>query len=283
MFRTFSFRITLKLRCYLHVKIIAETVMIINGQRHKVLTYIEYRAVSGVFRTIDPPPPLHPASVSSPRTKGGGYTLAGRWGGGGEGVNISEDARHWIGLLQYNPSTGKGIINNGLATVLIRVTTRKIRTIRVMVIIGNRRDDHCMMIIFIKVMIMMVRKHACRQGHSPGSRERSCRHPGADHLKYENYRLNERDRPAIYSIDTRPVCVCEFPPLDFFWHLFALYSTLLHLPPLRLQYTVSENTGIEHRTEFRLCHWQSNSVTTRLDLIHIFNWLRHLLWIREKI
>jgi hypothetical protein len=31
-----------------------------------------YRAVSGVFRTIDPPPPLHPASMSSPRTKGGG-------------------------------------------------------------------------------------------------------------------------------------------------------------------------------------------------------------------
>jgi hypothetical protein len=28
--------------------------------------------VSGVFRTIDLPPPLHPASVSSPRTKGGG-------------------------------------------------------------------------------------------------------------------------------------------------------------------------------------------------------------------
>jgi hypothetical protein len=33
---------------------------------------------------------------------------------GGErvGVNISEDARHWIGLLQYNPSTlpGKNIL-----------------------------------------------------------------------------------------------------------------------------------------------------------------------------
>ncbi len=70
---------------------------------HKVLSYIEYRAVSGVFQTMDPPLPLHPASVSSPGTKGGGYTLAGRWGGGG--VNISEDARHWIGLLQYNPST----------------------------------------------------------------------------------------------------------------------------------------------------------------------------------
>ncbi len=43
---------------------------------HKVLTYIEYRAVSGVFRTIDPPPPLHSAIVSSPAPKAGG-------GGGG--------------------------------------------------------------------------------------------------------------------------------------------------------------------------------------------------------
>ncbi len=66
---------------------------------------VEYRAVSGVFQNIDPRPPLHPASMSSPRTKGGGrgYYLAGRWGGGG--VNILEDARHRIGLLQYNLST----------------------------------------------------------------------------------------------------------------------------------------------------------------------------------
>ncbi len=70
-----------------------------------VLTYVESRAVSDIFQNIDPPPPLHPASVSSPRTKGGGeggtggYTLAGRWAGWG--VNILEDARHWIGLLQY--------------------------------------------------------------------------------------------------------------------------------------------------------------------------------------
>jgi hypothetical protein len=33
--------------------------------------YRKYRAVSDVFRTIDPPPPLHQASVSSPRIKGG--------------------------------------------------------------------------------------------------------------------------------------------------------------------------------------------------------------------
>jgi hypothetical protein len=73
------------------------------GFDHKVLTYIEYRAVSGVFRTIDPHPPLPLASVSSPRTKDGGRTHSP--GGEGVGVNISEDARHWIGLLQYNPST----------------------------------------------------------------------------------------------------------------------------------------------------------------------------------
>ncbi len=60
--------------------------------------------MSGVFQNIDPPPPLHSANVSFPRTKAGGYTLSGRWGGGGRGINILEDARHWIGLLQYNLS-----------------------------------------------------------------------------------------------------------------------------------------------------------------------------------
>jgi hypothetical protein len=56
----------------------------------KVLTYLEYRAVSGVF-------------PSSPRTKGRGVHT--RRAVRGLGVNISEDARHWIGLFQYNPST----------------------------------------------------------------------------------------------------------------------------------------------------------------------------------
>ncbi len=73
---------------------------------HKVLTYIDYRAVSDVFQTIDPPTPSPPSECvlpPAPRRWVGRYTLAGRWGGGG--VNISEDARHWIGLLHYNPST----------------------------------------------------------------------------------------------------------------------------------------------------------------------------------
>ncbi len=52
--------------------------------QYKVLTYIAYRAVSGVFRTIDPTPPLHPASVSSQRTKGGGTHLPGGEGVGGQ-------------------------------------------------------------------------------------------------------------------------------------------------------------------------------------------------------
>ena len=43
-------------------------------------------------------PSLCPASVSSPGNKGGGYTLAGRRGGWG--VNILEDERDRIALLQ---------------------------------------------------------------------------------------------------------------------------------------------------------------------------------------
>jgi hypothetical protein len=45
-----------------------------------------------------PHPPLRPASVSSPRNKGGGYTVAGRRVGWG--VNILEDERNRIALLQ---------------------------------------------------------------------------------------------------------------------------------------------------------------------------------------
>jgi hypothetical protein len=55
-----------------------------------------YRVQSSVWRLpiYWPPPPLHPARMSSPRRAVRGW-----------GVNILEDARHWIGLLQYNPST----------------------------------------------------------------------------------------------------------------------------------------------------------------------------------
>ncbi len=66
----------------------------------KVLTYVEYRAVSGVFQNIDPQPPLHLASVSSPPHQRHTRRLVKGWG-----VNILEDVRYWIGLLQYNLST----------------------------------------------------------------------------------------------------------------------------------------------------------------------------------
>jgi hypothetical protein len=58
---------------------------------HKVLTYVEYRAVSGVFQILTPTP-SPPSVCVLPRTKGGGgtlgYTLAGRIRGG-EGVGGS--------------------------------------------------------------------------------------------------------------------------------------------------------------------------------------------------
>ncbi len=71
---------------------------------HKVLTHVEYRAVSGVFQNIDPPPPYPPSEcVPPPAPKVVGTQSPG--GEGGVGVNILEDSRHRIGLLQYNLST----------------------------------------------------------------------------------------------------------------------------------------------------------------------------------
>jgi hypothetical protein len=69
---------------------------------HAQITYIEYRAVSDVFRTIDPSPPLHPASMSSPFTKGGGGLHIRRavrgWGGGVSIILKTPD----IGLASYS-------------------------------------------------------------------------------------------------------------------------------------------------------------------------------------
>ncbi len=74
-----------------------------EGLVHKVPTCIEYRAMSGVFRTNYWPP--HPRSAQrvcpppAPKAGVGGFHTrrAVRVVGGG--------ARHWIGLLQYKPST----------------------------------------------------------------------------------------------------------------------------------------------------------------------------------
>jgi hypothetical protein len=70
---------------------------------HKELTYVVVES----SKILTPHPPLHAASMPSPRTKAGGTHSPG---GGGGGVNILEDARHRIGLLQYNLST---LLSNG--------------------------------------------------------------------------------------------------------------------------------------------------------------------------
>ncbi len=71
-------------------------------------TYI-YRVQSNAWRLPNywPPTPSPPSEcVLPPRQRGGRTHSPG--GVRGWGVNISEDARHWIGLLQYNPSTAQG-------------------------------------------------------------------------------------------------------------------------------------------------------------------------------
>jgi hypothetical protein len=77
--------------------------MYVHCTDHKVLTYVEYRAVSGVFQNIDSPPPSPPSEcVLPPHQRRGVHT---RRAVRGWGVNILEDARQRIGLLQYNLST----------------------------------------------------------------------------------------------------------------------------------------------------------------------------------
>ncbi len=84
----------------------ATDILLVVTFLHKVLTYIEYRAVSSVFRTIDPPPPLHPASVPPPppQKAGGEVDTRRAVGGGGSIFRKTPD----IGLASYstyNPST----------------------------------------------------------------------------------------------------------------------------------------------------------------------------------
>jgi hypothetical protein len=58
----------------------------------QTIAYVEYRAVSGVFQNINPSPP--------PQQRREG-TLHTRRPVRGWGVNILEDARHWI-LASYS-------------------------------------------------------------------------------------------------------------------------------------------------------------------------------------
>ena len=51
-----------------------------EGEWHKVLTYVEYRVVSGVFQNIDPPPPTPPSEcVLPPHQKLGVHTRRQCW------------------------------------------------------------------------------------------------------------------------------------------------------------------------------------------------------------
>jgi hypothetical protein len=69
---------------------------------HKVLSYVEYRAVSCVFQNIDPPRPSPPSECVLPPHQRRGVLHTRR---AVRGVNILEDASHRIGLLQPYLST----------------------------------------------------------------------------------------------------------------------------------------------------------------------------------
>ncbi len=77
------------------------------------------------------PSPPSESSASSPRTKGGGVHT--RRAVRGWGVNILKDARHWIGLWQYN-----------LSTVQVKAWTPAERDVGHSMDASNSRDtSHC--------------------------------------------------------------------------------------------------------------------------------------------
>jgi hypothetical protein len=63
--------------------------------KQKMLTNVQSTEQCLASSKILTPTPSPPSECVLPRTKGGGYTLAGVRGWG---VHILEDARHWIGL-----------------------------------------------------------------------------------------------------------------------------------------------------------------------------------------
>ncbi len=71
-----------------------------EGLWQRVLTDLEYRAVSGVFQNIGPHPLSTQRVCPPPAPKAGAYTLAGQGGGQYFGRRQTLD---W--LLQYNLST----------------------------------------------------------------------------------------------------------------------------------------------------------------------------------
>ncbi len=74
-----------------------------NCQDHKVLTYVEYRAVSDVFQNIDPPPPSSPSEcvLPPPHQRRGLHTRRAVRGMGAIGGSVFLKTPA-IGLASYN-------------------------------------------------------------------------------------------------------------------------------------------------------------------------------------
>jgi hypothetical protein len=101
-------------------------------------TYI-YRVQSTVSGSPTPPPSLHSECVLPPHQRRGVNTR--RAVRGCRGVNISEDAGHWIGLLQYNPSTtttlkskaettnGRKVRNTYIVFWLVAIDSKSVRMV----------------------------------------------------------------------------------------------------------------------------------------------------------
>jgi hypothetical protein len=80
--------------------------------------------VFGVFKIIDPPP-LSTQRVCPPPAPKAVYTRRAVRGVG-EGFNILEDAKHRIGLLQYNLSVGTGTVKDYVSN--LGETLKKLKT-----------------------------------------------------------------------------------------------------------------------------------------------------------
>jgi hypothetical protein len=81
---------------------------------------------------------------------------------------------------------------------------------------------------------------------------------------------NIRVRKLIVTICLKMVWECTvqaicIPPIILIIIVFVLNSTLLHLPPLRF------HCAHGCRDRMQLVHWQTDALTTRLDLIR-YTW-----------
>jgi hypothetical protein len=85
-----------------------------------------------------------------------------------------------------------------------------------------------------------------------------------DKLKAPSFFIPEMDTPGT-KVHVAALLQKDQRKGDYFFILFifyVLYSTLLHLPPLRYHRADGSNQG-----PLQLVHWRSDALTTRLDLI----------------